>query len=41
MYSIVSSQGIVCSDVEGILPSRSPDIFQLAIDMLDIPANLQ
>lgn len=40
LYSVVSSQGICRSNIEGILPSKSPDLFNIAIELLDIPANL-
>lgn len=40
MYSLLSSQGICQTQVEGILPSKSPDLFNLLIELLDIPANL-
>ena len=39
-YYIISPQGICCSDVEGLLPDKSPDLFNIAIELLDIPANL-
>lgn len=40
IYCIISPQGICTSEVEGLLPNRSPSIFELAIDMLDVPATL-
>jgi hypothetical protein len=40
MYLVLSPQGICASEVEGLLPNKSPDLFQIAIDLLDIPANL-
>lgn len=40
LYSVIGPQGICCSEVEGLLPNKSPDLFNLAIDLLDIPANL-
>ena len=36
----MSPDGICCSEVEGILPDRSPNLFDLAIELLDLPANL-
>lgn len=40
LYYGVSPDGIVCSKVEGLLPDRSPDLFSLALDLLDLPPNL-
>lgn len=40
LYSVISSQGICKTNIEGILPSKSPDVFNLAIDMLGLPADL-
>lgn len=40
LYSVICKQGIVACNVEGILPSKSPDLFQIAIDLLGLPSNL-
>ena len=40
IYCVLAPQGICCSEAEGLLPNRSPSIFEIAIDMMDIPANL-
>ena len=40
LYYGLSPDGIVCSKVEGLLPDRSPDLFSLALDLLDLPPNL-
>lgn len=40
LYCVLSPQGICVSQVEGLLPNRSPSIFELAIDLLGIPASL-
>lgn len=40
LYCVLSPQGICVSEVEGLLPNRSPSIFELAVDMLGIQASL-
>ena len=40
LYLIMTPQGICVSDVEGLLPNRSPSLFELAIQLLNIPATL-
>jgi hypothetical protein len=40
LYFVLSPQGICVSDVEGLLPNQSPPLFEIAIDLLDIPENL-
>lgn len=36
MYSMISEQGIVCSDVEGVLPNPSPSFQELATRLLGL-----
>ena len=40
IYCVLSPQGICVSQVEGLLPNRSPPIFEIAIDLLGMPASL-
>lgn len=40
MYYVLSPQGICVSQVEGLLPERSPSLFEIAILILDIPQSL-
>ena len=40
LYCIMSPQGICLSDVEGLLPNRSPSVFEIATDLLGIEGNL-
>ena len=40
IYYLLSPQGVCVSEVEGLLPEKSPSLFEIAINMLDIPANL-
>ena len=40
LYCVLSPQGICTSDVEGLLPNRSPPLFEIAIDLLGLPATL-
>ena len=40
LYCVLSPQGICVSEVEGLLPNRSPSVFEIAIDLLGIPASL-
>ncbi len=39
-YCVLSPQGICVSEVEGLLPNRSPSIFEIATDLLGIEASL-
>lgn len=39
-YYVLSPTGICCTEVEGLLPNRSPDLFNLALSLLNIPATL-
>lgn len=41
LYMVVSDQGIVCSEIEGLLPNRSPTLGQLAIDLLGLNDNYE
>lgn len=40
MYYVLSPQGICASEVEGLLPNKSPSLFEISIELLDIPSNL-
>jgi hypothetical protein len=40
MYSLVTPQGICTSNVEGLLPDVSPKLFDLMLELLDVPNNL-
>ena len=40
LYCVLSPQGICASMVEGLLPNRSPSLFEIAIDLLGMPASL-
>jgi len=30
-YYVITPQGIACSEVEGLLPNKSPDLFSIAL----------
>jgi hypothetical protein len=40
LYCVLSPQGVCTSDIEGLLPNRSPSLFEIAIELLGIPASL-
>jgi serine/threonine protein kinase len=40
LYCVVSPQGVCTSEVEGLLPNRSPPLFEIAVELLGIPATL-
>ena len=40
LYYVLSPQGICGSEIEGLLPNKSPSIFNIALELLDIPENL-
>ena len=37
----MASQGICVSEVEGLLPEKSPSLFDIAIGMLDVSKSLE
>jgi hypothetical protein len=36
LYYLLTPDGIACSEVEGLLPNRSPDLFTIALELLDL-----
>lgn len=40
LYCVLTPQGICVSDVEGLLPNRSPPVFEIATELLGIPQTL-
>ncbi len=40
LYYILAPQGICVSDVEGLLPEKSPSLFEIALSILDLPESL-
>ena len=40
LYYVIAPQYICVSDIEGLLPEKSPSLFQIAIGMLDLPESL-
>lgn len=40
LYYVLAPQGICVSDVEGLLPEKSPSLFEIALGILDLPESL-
>lgn len=40
IYTIICDQGICCSEVEGLLPNKSPTLLDLVSGLLGLPKSL-